>query len=91
MSYHFQFFQYTSGILVIRYDGMVLQPTGEFRTGEFQTGSPSGSAGLLWWHYLLIAVGAVLLLLTCITVVAVVVFLSKRSKKTNPYQEALTV
>ena len=72
-----------SGALAIRYNGMVFAPTGDFATNE-------PSQGLVWWHYLLIAVGALLLLLTCITLVAVLVMVCTRSKK-NAYQEGLKV
>lgn len=82
---------YMSGVLVIRYNGMVLQPTGEFQTGEFVTGNPMTSAGILWWQYLLIAVGAALLVVICITLVIIaVVLLTRGKKKTNRYQETLT-
>lgn len=84
---------YMSGLLVISYDGMVLEPTGEFSTSFSisSTDNISDTAnGLVWWHYLIIAASGVLLVASCLTAIIVVaVVVSMKKKKRVPYQEAL--
>ena len=54
---------------MIRYNGLVLEPTGEF---QVLSGDSSGSnIGLQWWHIFLIVVGV-----TIVGVAAVVVVVS---------------
>lgn len=78
-------FQYTSGIFAIRFNGLVLEPTGVFQSSA--QGSPtqapptrvpttqapptpqSNQGRLTWWHYLLIGAAAMTLLLCCVIVV----------------------
>lgn len=69
---------------MIRYNGMVLKPTGEFQTGE-------AGVVLVWWHYLLIAAGAVLLVMSCGTIVIIVAIALTKRKKSIPYEAALKV
>lgn len=77
-------FQYTSGIFAIRFNGLVLEPTGVFqssaqgsptqapptRAPPTQVPTPQSNQGrLTWWHYLLIGAAAMTLLLCCVIVV----------------------
>lgn len=73
---------------MIRYDGMVLAPTGEFSAA---TGPGTDTTGLLWWHYLLIAAGAVLLVALCAMFAVIIVRAVVTRNKTSPYREALKV
>jgi hypothetical protein len=78
------------GLLVIRYNGQVLEPTGDFQTAESEA-SEASSSGFIWWHGVLIAVGAVLVLMITITIVVIAVLASKRGRKANPHQGTVQV
>ncbi len=61
---------------MIRYDGMVLEPTGTFTVQS--PSEPSGaSSGLLWWHSLLLSVGVV----TVVALAAIMIVVSWAGKE----------
>lgn len=66
---------------MIRYNGLVLKPTGSFQTD-------TGSEGLIWWYYLVLSAGIVALVLAAGIVLLSLVIVSKK-KKTSPYQRPL--
>ena len=64
--------QYTSGILMIRFNELVLEPTGAFQVGSTSTSPTEASgtqSGFLWWHYVLFSVGAAVLVLALLAIV----------------------
>ena len=77
---------------MIRYNGEVLEPTGDFQTGAAQA-SGDGDQTFEWWHGVVIGVGGVLVLMVAITlvVIAVLVALKRNGGGTNPYREPLKV
>ena len=72
-------FQYNDGVLVIRYDGQVLVPEGEFQyesvsessTTEMVGGGAAG--GLQDWHIAIIVVVLVVLALAVVVIIAAAV------------------
>lgn len=67
IDHYYYCYQYMSGSLVIRYNGLVLEPTGTFQINQQMP--TSQTSGLLWWHYLLICASGLLLFLCTVTVV----------------------
>ena len=74
------------GVLVIRYNGVVWEPTGQFQSSDSRDQS-TDAASFVWWHILLIVVGAVLVLMVCFTIVVVVVRVFTRGNKAHRYEE----
>lgn len=53
---------------MIRYNGLVLEPTGDFQV-QSDDSSGSANAGLQWWHIFLIVVGVAIVGVAAVVVV----------------------
>ena len=66
--------QFNSGVLIIRYDGQVLEPTGEITVETLEQTTPEpDTSGLLTWHIVIIVIAAILLLVIGIGVAVAII------------------
>ena len=63
---------------MIRYNGLVLKPT-----GSFQTDADAGSGGVIWWNYLILSAGILCALVLVAVLILLGLLIVKKKTRSN--------